>query len=165
MEDKYDPLVYEILKAKFDLDWNRIDTLDQKANNTIGFVGIILSLLLALGDWFLKEKENNLNYNYGYVFFVFVVLLFIVSIFYALKATSIKNYKTYPGMIRDFIDEVEKQDKQFIIESAILNYGKAIEINIDIINKKAEYIKSSHHLFVIGLFINALFVIYLILIK
>jgi hypothetical protein len=162
MEDRHDELAYELLKARFDLDWARIGTLDQKAGNAIGFVGIILSLVLAIGDLFLADITNGSKIYY-YAAFAIIIFLLIASIFLALLATQIKNYKAFPGEIEDWIDEVEGEDKQFVIESAVLNYKEAIKNNVGLINKKAEYLKYSYYLFFAGLFANSVFIIYIIL--
>ena len=54
--EKRDRLIYELIKDRFHLEWQRTNILDGKASGSIGFVGIIRTLQAGLGVFFLKTS-------------------------------------------------------------------------------------------------------------
>jgi hypothetical protein len=165
-EAKYDQVAYEILKERFFSELSRIDALDQKANNTIGFVGIILSFISALGIYLIKDLPPSTNLFAFYIcLFLFGVVLLVVSIFCALIATSVKDYDEFPEKTEEFLKEVKYASKEQIIDASIEAYDYCINKNKKVINEKAEFLMKSFNFLFIAILVNISFMMIIFLTK
>ena len=95
-------LILNSIADRFKLEVERKKDLDGKANNLVGFVGIILSLISGFGltsltsialpkfelTWYYASKISPM------VLFGFVYVVLFLSILFALKAVQIKNTLT-----------------------------------------------------------------------
>ena len=162
---RYDPLVYELLKERFFSEWDRIDALDQKANNSIGFSGIILSFISAAGVYFIQymPKTANLYSLYSFLFLSGVSFL-VFSIVLALKACSVEIYMMFPEPDK-FLNEARNVTRDEMLEALPEAYAEFIKSNKLIIDNKAKYISYSHKVLFIGILLNTIFIMSLIFLK
>lgn len=166
VEIKYDSLVYELLKDRYNSEMERIDSLDQKANNTIGFAGIILSFVSAAGVYLIKDvpKSSNFYIIYSSLFLLGIIMLGI-SIFFALRACSVKDYDMFPEDPDPFIKKLEKVKRETIVNSLPAAYRSVLNNNRPRIDEKAEFLKRSFKYLSAGIFINLLFIASMLLLR
>jgi hypothetical protein len=166
---KYNPVVYELLKERFSSEFSRINTLDQKANNTIGFVGIIFSFVSAIGGFLLKDVSRSSNFFALYSFlFLLGVILLALSMLCGLEASWVKDYETFPdfhGEPGRFLNNLQYKNKEITIDAFVEIYSTLIKNNKKIINEKADFIKISHKTLIVAIFINILFTVVILLTK
>jgi hypothetical protein len=94
-EKERDKLIYEIILNRHDQELQRTGNLDSKANNTIGFAGIIATLIVTIVSYFP-------NGTYTLLFPVPLALL-VVSAMLGLLAYRVKMYEAIQP--REFIEE------------------------------------------------------------
>ena len=139
--------------------------MDQKANNTIGFSGIILSFVAAAGVYLIQYVPKTANYYslFSYLF-LFGVVFLVLSIFLALKASSVKYYKMFPEPDK-FLKKTENLKKEDILDGLPKVYDAIITSNRAIINNNAKYISYSQIFLSVGLLLNVLFVMSMVFLK
>ncbi|VVB63482.1 Uncharacterised protein [uncultured archaeon] len=167
---KYNAKVYELLKERFSSEFSRINNLDQKANNTIGFVGIILSFVSAIiGSFLIKDVSRSSNFFALYCFlFLLGIVLLVLSILCALMASWVKDYEIFPefnGKPEDFLEYVKYKKEEEIIDESVEVFSSIIEENKKRINEKADFIKQSHKSLIIAIFVNIIFIAVILLTK
>ena len=54
LDQKRDELIFDLIKRRFDNEWQRVDALDTKAGTLIGFISIVVSLTLEQEYLILK---------------------------------------------------------------------------------------------------------------
>lgn len=98
-------MVYNIIKARYELAWKNKCILDEKASRIIGFVGILITLYVGVSNFTLrnisKTEAINLYINikpYDILISIFLlgVISLLCSLFIALRAYSLKNWQVNP---------------------------------------------------------------------
>jgi hypothetical protein len=158
--EKRDLLIYELIAERFRLEWQRINDLDGKATNIIGFVGIIVSLHVGLGGFLLKEiPKTNEYYFYLYVLFLLGIIFLMCSILYALKAYYMKTWIAIPDT-EILIEKYAKKDRSKIDIVRIVSQeiSDAVKENKIKNDDKSVSIKDSFRFLVFGIGMNIIFV-------
>ena len=94
-------MIFELIKRRYDSEWNRVKDLESKANNLIGFVSIIVGLLLGSGTFKLSAA---LLYSLVSIPYFLGVGILLVSIEFALGAVRVRRYGALPD-VRDLLDK------------------------------------------------------------
>ncbi len=58
IDPQRDVLIFELIKRRLDNEWRRINDLDSKANNLVGFVSVVISLLLGAGNFRIYHQRS-----------------------------------------------------------------------------------------------------------
>jgi hypothetical protein len=90
---KRDTLLFDLIKRRYDAEWDRIAGLDSKANNFIGFVSVVTGLLLGSSTFTFSKL---LSYPSLTVLYFFGTGLLLVSIGFALSAIKIRRWHAVP---------------------------------------------------------------------
>ncbi len=87
-----DLMIFDLVKRRYDSEWQRINNLDSKANNLIGFISVIVTLLLGAGTLQVQQLLSNSN---KWIYITGIVFL-LASIGAALWAFQIRRWKIVP---------------------------------------------------------------------
>ncbi|MGA9153159.1 MAG: hypothetical protein WBZ36_21485 [Candidatus Nitrosopolaris sp.] len=93
---KRDTLLFDLIKRRYDAEWDRIAGLDSKANNFIGFISVVTGLLLG-SSTFTFSKLSCTYPSLTVLYFLGTGLL-LVSIGFALSAIKIRRWHAVPNV-------------------------------------------------------------------
>ena len=158
MAGKTKELILDSVKERFNLEIERKQDLDGKANNLIGFVGIILSLISGFGlttltaialptfelSWYYASKISSL------VVFASVYASLFFSVLFVLKALQIKNYSYVPNAF-NLIGAFENSNKDDVCQALYDEYAIAIKSNLTENNQEAHDIRKSIYCLLVAL--------------
>jgi hypothetical protein len=158
--EKHDQLIYDIIRERFRLEWQRIINLDSKASGIIGFVGIIISLQAGLGGFLLNAVPRDSNFYCPLcALFLSGIILLMCSILCGLKAYYVKAWKIVPETKR-FIEECAKKDRSRIdiLRMVSQDLSEAVTYNSANNDIKAKCIKIGLGFLIFGIVFVILFV-------
>jgi len=92
---KRDTLLFDVIKRRYDAEWDKIAGLDSKANNFIGFISVVTGLLLGSSTF---TYSKLLSYPSLTVLYFFGTGLLLVSIGFALSAIKIRRWHAVPNV-------------------------------------------------------------------
>jgi hypothetical protein len=146
--DKEETLL-ELVKRRYDAEWQRIKDLDNKAGNLIGFSSIITGLTVGVGTFGLCGKLLEP----AELFFYFLgVSSLLASVFITLIATRVSEWETAP--LTDWIENVLINtgfDYEFVLSQNIIRMGRVVKKLETRCNSKAKIIQLSSIALCIGL--------------
>ena len=161
-------VIHDSVVKRFELEIERKKSLDKKANNLIGFIGIILSLVTGFGVIYLKMPKF-VEWNFGYLIelsplfsFITVCIALFLSTFFILRALQIKNYSYVPNAF-NLIGEYEDSSENSVLQALYDEYAIAIKENTQENNKEARKIQKAVYCLSIGfllLFIHVILSIF-----
>jgi hypothetical protein len=155
-DSKRDLLIFELIKRRLDNEWRRINDLDSKANNLVGFVSVVISLLLGAATFKLSSTlvcKTNLS-----ILYFLGISILLTSIIFALTGSKVRRWSDVP-------------DVQYLIENYTnLPYDDVLKRNAGEManavvqiekqnNHKARLIKWSWYMLIIGLATVLLFMV------
>jgi hypothetical protein len=153
---KRDVLIFELIKRRLDNEWRRINDLDSKANNLVGFVSVVISLLLGAAT-FKLSSELICKMNLSILYFLGIGIL-LICIILALTGSKVRKWSDVPNvqyLIRNYTSlpytEVLKRNAGEMA-NAVMQIEKQN-------NHKARLVKWSWYLLIIGLATVLLFMI------
>jgi hypothetical protein len=150
------------LNKQHNKEFDLKQSLENKSTSLLTVCGIIIPLLFGFGLFSMKEIEPTyslLNIVKGLL--ISVLVLNIVSIFFAIWSSRIRNYR-YPflhsnffdddcclkkDVIKEYTDSKDDEFKGMLIEE----YLKSNNFNYKVNEKKAKYIKIGQIIFIISL--------------
>lgn len=102
-ENDRDKLIYDIVLERHKQEWDRTKDLDSKANNMIGFAGIIAALSVAVWELLPKGHFEHL--------FSIPLTTFIIAAFLGLLAYWITDFETInpEAIIKGYSDSSEEE--------------------------------------------------------
>lgn len=150
--------VYDEVVKRFQFESERTKHLDDKASNMIGFVGIIIGLVSALGGLLLGVPQTPIKICATVLFFCVLILL-VLSFIFGLAAYHVKKFTAVPDAYF-LIGAYEKEDKERILRDLNDNYAVAIEENMKLNNQKVEYIKRVTYALFFGILLIPWFVLF-----
>jgi hypothetical protein len=112
VDKKRDDLIFELIKRRIDSEGQRINSLDTKAGNLVGYVSVLVGLLLGGGSLLsggaiFKTSSVLLSSNHIVPFIYFVGVAFLlVSIDCSLTALKVRRWIAVPNvhvLISDYI--------------------------------------------------------------
>jgi hypothetical protein len=92
---KRDELLFDLVKRRYDSEWNRIKDLDGKATSFIGFVSVIIGLLLGSGTFNLSSALLHSLLSIPYFLGIGTLL---ISVIFSLRAIKIKKWNAVPNV-------------------------------------------------------------------
>jgi uncharacterized membrane protein YoaK (UPF0700 family) len=152
--------IYEQVKARYEFEHQRSSDLDTKSSGLVGWIGLIISILLAGGaTLFSRQGEEQFTLT-GFDLIVLIVLLSIlmVSLAFALMAYRISHYKLVPKPrhLADSYWNGSHDNTLWQITRALI---RATEFNEKENNKKVFRVQTSWMLFLVGIVLAAIFII------
>ncbi len=154
-----DKLIFDLVTRRLDSEWQRINDLDTKATNLIGFISVVVGLLLGAGTFKLSTLSQNTPLSV--VYFIGVGLL-LVSIGLALGGFKVRKWHDVPNT-RYLIDNYTSLPYDEVLKrnaGEMANVVTEMEITN---NKKARLINTSWYLLISGLSVVFIFIILFIL--
>ena len=159
-----DKFIFDMIYQRHIREFERLDSLDEKASKTILFVGIILGLVSTLVGIFMQDlgvqEDAYIVFMNSRLLLILGILLFAASIICSIKAYYVKTLDDVPETSH-LISEYAK-DESISCNSLLRTIGteisNSIEDNVKIIDEKAQFVKYSLILFGIGMILVVLFV-------
>ena len=152
---KYE-LIFNMIKDRYKHELERINHLDNKAGNSIGYISVILSLLIGVGTFDIIEKISKSNYYF--IYFIGLILL-IVSFLFSFHALKIRKLKVFPAVARLYM-EYTKNNYSYsnVIAKSLTPIAKAIEEIAEKNEIKANNIIISFYFLIAGLITLAIYI-------
>lgn len=141
-------IILEKVISRFELELNRKNDLDAKANNLLGFVGIVLTLVSGFGLTYLKLPSfGNLTVDFvlrisPIASFAVILVILLVSLVYILQALQIKTYTFVPNPF-NLIGKYENASKETVVQALYDEYAIAAVDNDKMNVKEAGLIKKA----------------------
>jgi hypothetical protein len=152
---KRDELLFDLVKRRYDSEWDRIKDLDDKANNFIGFVSVIIGLLLGSGTFNLTNASLHSLLSIPYFLGIGTLL---VSVIFSLRAIKIRKWPAVPN-VKTLLDNYgyEPYDK-ILVTTRDTMADTTLKIERQN-NSKTVLITQSWYLLISGLVIIFIFII------
>lgn len=155
-DSERDVLIFELIKRRLDNEWRRINDLDSKANNLVGFVSVVVSLLLGVATFELSASLAC-KIHLSILYFMGIGFL-ITSIILALSGSKIRRWSDVPD-VQYLIREYTKRPYEEVLKRNAGEMANAVMQIEKQNNRKAKLINGSWYLLIIGLTIVLLFII------
>jgi hypothetical protein len=158
-DEKKEETLFDLVKRRYDSEWERLKGLDDKAGNLIGYVSIVTGLLLGLGIFEIVDKLTKPVY---YLSYFGGIILLLSSIILSMIAIKVREWSIAPkidtvqSMLKD-----EDYNNGTVLREGIEQMGNIVKENEDAINKKANWVELSWYCLIGGLIGIFLFVIFL----
>ncbi len=162
-KDKY---IYELVFSRFNLEWTRLNDLDSKAGNIIGFA----SLIIALEINFISENFNKIQADETYIMNFYLIIASVVFLIWSLclgfASSSIKKWKVVPETNHLITSYAAQEDKSYI--ETLVQVTKELNFAIEENKKKSEdkalYVNYSQICLELAVFLFILLFIFVFLI-
>jgi hypothetical protein len=141
-----DEFIFNLVKARFDGEITRWDSLDSKAGSMIGFVSIVTSLTVAAGSFNLQNILNNISVLIE--FFAGIVLL-LISIVFSLLCFRVRQATIVPA-VATLVSEYPRLSYKEALRRNSGQMSKSVTDLENINNNKAKWITYSWTMFVIA---------------
>jgi len=155
-DDDRDLLIFELIQKRFESEWERLRSLDNKANGMIGFVSLAVSFLLGTGTLGFFDIDN-LNKNVAGIFVTGIGVL-IFAIMLALYGFKIRRWDVVPD-VNYLIKEYKDKPYSTVLKRTGATFASAIGDMEKQINDKAKFIHYSWYAIIVGLSLVLIFVI------
>jgi hypothetical protein len=139
MSERTSEIIYDEVVKRYERELERTANLDNKANNIIGFVGILAGIISGFGAFTLKVPETYAE-TVVTIFFVLSLLFIFVSIIAGLKSYFPKKFTIVPDPYF-LIGKYEKADQEQTVRDLSDNYAVAVDDNMAINDGKSTNIK------------------------
>ncbi len=149
-------LMYKEVKDRLDSQFSSISDLDKKAITTIGFVGIVVGLILKWSETLLSIKTSKVCL---YILSLTSIILFLISIFFALIAFKVKGYRRDPNPVK-LVEHYSYKKKYEVLEQIVDNLADSHKENEANISKKGKNINRALLFFFLGLISYSFFMIF-----
>lgn len=146
-EDR-DDLIFELIKKRYDDEWERARAIDSKAGSFIGFVSIAVSFLLGTSSLGFFDSENLSPELVG--FFIAGIGIMIFSIAKALIAWKVHEWNEVPNTAT-LISNYHSESYEKIITDIGGTMNNELSTMTPKINSKAKHLKGAWCLLIIGL--------------
>ena len=157
----YYKIIQHIVENQYNITWDNKIVLDTKAQNIIIFSGIIASIFIGVATLLIRDeltsKVIHINlYELIIVIFAIGIMLVIFSIYYALRAYNLREWKiaSQPEEIVSAIDE--EKDINKILEDLSKLTCDAIKSNDAVCEDRAKKIDYAIKFLVTGILICAI---------
>jgi hypothetical protein len=151
-----DNLIYDLVKRRYDSEWQRINNLDGKANSLVGYISLVTGFLLGSAT-FAMSSALICRPALSSVYFCGIGIL-IVSIVLALLATRIRKWPNVPD-VKFLLEKYTSEPYDVVLKTNAATMADAIS-DIEAQNKeKAMYINRCWYFLICGLILVFVFVI------
>jgi hypothetical protein len=165
-----DEFIFNLISSRNSVEFERSNTLDNKASGIIGFAGIIIGLLGTLISFLLEKLSTSSPIFYYYQSFrlilVFGIIALAGSIFFCILAFSIRTFLIVPNtttLIEKYAKNKEKS-KCAIIRVVSNEISESIKNNSLVDDDKAKFVKIGLFFFALGMALTVIFVCGLLMI-
>jgi hypothetical protein len=152
-----DLLIYELIKRRLENERQRINDLDAKANNLVGFVSVVISILLGSALFELRSLSSNLAVSI--LFFVGMGGL-LLSIVLALAGFRIRRWRDVPE-VQYLIEKYTTLPHEEVLKRNAGEMANAVKHAEVQNNRKAQLISWSWYFLIVGLSLVVLFIVLL----
>jgi hypothetical protein len=150
-----DQLVFELIKRRLDNERQRINDLDGKASNLVGFVSVVVSVLL--GSALFELRFLSFGSAVSILYFLGIGVL-LISIGFALGGFRIRRWQDVPE-VEYFLDEYTNRRYEEVLTTSSVEMARAVKHTEEQNNHKAQLISWSWYFLIIGLSLVVLFII------
>lgn len=151
-----DNLIYDLIKRRYDSEWQRINNLDGKANSLVGYISLVTGFLLGSAT-FAMSSALICRPLLSSVYFCGIAVL-IASIVLALLATRVRIWPNVPN-VKVLLESYTTQPYDVVLKTNAATMAEAIsEIEVQN-NEKATYINRCWYFLIGGLILVLVFVI------
>jgi hypothetical protein len=151
-----DNLIFDLIKRRYDNEWQRINNLDSKANNLVGYISLVTGFLLGSAT-FAMSSALICRPVLSSVYFSGIGIL-IVSIVLALLASKVRMWPNVPN-VKFLLESYTAEPYDVVLKTNAATMAEAIsEIEVQN-NKKALYISRCWYFLIGGLVLVLIFVI------
>ena len=144
-EKQRDKLIYEMVVKRYDLETQRTNDLDAKANNITGFAGLLAAVVGGITGFLPKDQNESL--------FLIPLFFLVISAFLGLLAYWIKSYSAIQPVI--LIEEYKESSETKLLREYTYTTAQNTMRNHSVNKRKVWLIKGASVLLVlaIGLFL------------
>jgi hypothetical protein len=155
--DTTSDIIFDEVVKRFDKELERANHLDDKASNTVGFIGILTGIVPGFGAFTLKLPTTQAEFVVTSLFGASLFALFFALVF-GLKAYSPQKFTLVPDQYY-LIGKYDKMEKEKVVGDLCDNYAIAIEDNGLINDTKVKNIKRTMNCLFVAIVLFALFAI------
>jgi len=167
-DDKSKQLILNTVLKAHDIEWQRTRDIENKASNTVGFVGVIFSLtIMTLSSIIVSTDEVTrtkilFSSIYSPITIFTILSLMFLSVFFGLKALSVKEW--WFLLVEEFLKKCKSETKSSddLLKMMLEGYENGTNINDGVNTKIASYLKNAHILFLLSLIIVIIYFIYIL---
>jgi hypothetical protein len=141
-----DEFIFNLIKARFDGEIARWDSLDSKAGSMIGFVSIVTSLTVAAGSFNLQNILNNVAVL---IEFFGGIILLLTSIVFSLLCFRVRQATIVPS-VATLVSEYPKLSYKEALRRNSGQMSKSVTDLENLNDNKAKWISYSWTMFVIA---------------
>ena len=149
-------LMYKEVKDRLDSQFSSISDLDKKAITAIGFLGLVVGIILKWSETLLSTSNIRICL---YALSLGSIILFLLSIYFALIAFKVKGYRRDPNPTK-LIEHYSYKNKYEVLEQIIDNLADSHKENEVNIIKKGKNINRAVLFFFLGLVLYSFFIIF-----
>jgi len=131
------PIALEEIRFTLNLEFNRKNSIENKASMLIAFIGLIITLITLEWPAYIK-------------YLIPFYLPLIVSLLYCLRVIKPSQYKFPHEKIGDFF-QYAKQPKKVVMDQFLLDLMDVTEELEGINNEKGKWLQLSYRLFFVAL--------------
>jgi Na+/phosphate symporter len=151
-----DNLIFDLIKRRYDSEWQRINNLDGKANSLVGYISLVTGFLLGSAT-FAMSSALICRPVLSSVYFGGIGIL-IVSIVLALLATRVRKWPNVPN-VKVLLESYTSEPYDVVLKTNAATMADAIcDIEAQN-NEKAMYINRCWYFLIGGLVLVLIFVI------
>ena len=151
-----DNLIFDLIKRRYDNEWQRINNLDGKANSLVGYISLVTGFLLGSAT-FAMSSALICRPFLSSVYFTGIGIL-ILSIVLALLATRVRTWPNVPN-VKVLLESYTSEPYDVVLKTNAATMADAIgEIEVQN-NMKAMYINRCWYFLIGGLILVLIFVI------
>lgn len=146
--DPRDKLIFDLVRERYNQELSRINDLDGKAGNLIGFVGIITSFVLGIGSLsFVQEQKPD---AWLVAIFLLGVLFLMGSMVLGLLAYRVRRWEVVPK-VKVLIEKYTTEMYDVVLKSVGATTSETVEKIAKQNDDKADYINAAWWFLIIGL--------------
>ncbi|HEX6294533.1 MAG TPA: hypothetical protein VFZ46_05210 [Nitrososphaeraceae archaeon] len=151
---KRDEFIFELIRKRMDDEFERINNLDNKANNIIGFTSLIVGILVGIGT---LEIFSKTELYYSFIYLIGIGML-LTSILYSLWAFKVRKWTVVPK-VQTLIAKYTTLEYEEVLKRNAGEMAKAVLILEKNNDEKARFLILSWYSLISGLSILFIFII------
>lgn len=161
MASSSDDFIFGEVKVRYEFEHDRSSQLDSKASALVGWIGLIITVILAVGNVLFSSpdllRQINLS-TYGIVLLGASVFSLIAALMVGLVAFRLIDYKVVPEPLH-LIQRYGGQDRTKTLRIYTQMMAKVTVYNIEQNEKKVNYITATWALFIAGMLLSSVFIL------
>lgn len=169
--DESRQLMNTILSNAYESEWQRTRDIESKACNSVGFTGIIFTLIIGTLFSFLVSTDASIKERvlfssiFSIIAIFLIMVLMVMSMVYGIMALTVKNWDYLSA--KQFMDMYKQSSnastlKHDLLGSMNLSYIDCIGKNETRNTKISSYVKNSHICFLLSIILIAVYFLYLL---